>query len=66
MFFVQKRGLPRYLLQVEIRRNPGVVVDVARCSRQAVEICKDEPADAVQFEGFAQHLIKFGEELFPR
>ena len=41
-----------YLVQVKIRRNRGVVVDIARCARQAVEIREDEPTDAVQFEGF--------------
>ena len=45
------RPLSCYLVQVEIDRNRGVVVDIARCARQAVEIGENESTDAVQFEG---------------
>jgi hypothetical protein len=47
LFRVQRRALSGYLVQVEIRRNRGVVVDITRCSRQAVEIREDESADTV-------------------
>ena len=54
------------VVQVEIRGNRGVIVDISRRAGQAVEVSENKAADAVQFERFVQDSIELGEELFPR
>jgi hypothetical protein len=54
------------VVQVEIRGNRGVIVDISSRAGQAVEVSENKAADAVQFERFVQDSIELGEELFPR
>lgn len=63
---VSYKELSLVLLEIEICRNSGKIVDISRSSREAVEMNENESPDAVEFEWRFQHPVEFRQVLLPR